>query len=348
MLKYLKVSLNLLLFFVIIYSYSEDLDSVSSNYAGDFWYINTGARSDAMGGTGAASCNTAFSHFYNPALLSHLYSKEISIEYTPIHGMEDDLGSGSAVLTLPSKLGVALAYTIFQSKNIKGFEELVGTQEERWQDITLRPDNKADFIFDYSYQAYRVSLAKWYDMDLSKGFAFSNSLPIRLSIGGSFKVLRQGLKYDIQTAKNIDYSSVTTDFDLGASARIIVDQLADLSREQQVFKVGLVFHLVLYFVVLISLVLLWNVANSTGTIENLENFMESFGWETFSFDGGALFKNLSIFGLFMVILFTGLWVLIATIFNLITDLVGGIRVTVLEEEVRASNDPVVEAGATQQ
>jgi hypothetical protein len=50
----------------------------------------------------------------------------------------------------------------------------------------------------------------------------------------------------------------------------------------------------------------------------------------------------------MVILFTGLWVLIATIFNLITDLVGGIRVTVLEEEVRASNDHVVEAGATQQ
>ena len=115
-----------------------------------------------------------------------------------------------------------------------------------------------------------------------------------------------------------------------------------------VFKVGLVFHLVLYFVVLISLVLLWNVAESTGTIENVENFMESFGWESFSFDGGALFKNLWVLGLFMVVLFTGLWVLIATIFNLITDLVGGIRVTVLEEEVRASNDPVVEAGVTEQ
>ena len=115
-----------------------------------------------------------------------------------------------------------------------------------------------------------------------------------------------------------------------------------------VFKVGLVFHLVLYFVVLISLVLLWNVAESTGTIENVENFMESFGWESFSFDGGALFKNLWVLGLFMVILFTGLWVLIATIFNLITDLVGGVRVTVLEEEVRASKDPVVEAGETEQ
>jgi len=38
--------------------------------------------------------------------------------------------------------------------------------------------------------------------------------------------------------------------------------------------------------------------------------------------------------LFGVILGTGLWVMLATIFNLITDLVGGERVTVLEEEVR--------------
>ena len=100
--------------------------------------------------------------------------------------------------------------------------------------------------------------------------------------------------------------------------------------------------------VLISLVLLWSVAESTGTIENIENFMESFGWESFSFDGWALFKNVWVLGLFVVVLFTGLWVLIATIFNLITDLVGGVRVTVLEEEVRASKDPVVEAGETEQ
>ena len=100
------------------------------------------------------------------------------------------------------------------------------------------------------------------------------------------------------------------------------------------FKVGLAFHLVCYFVTLISLVLLWNVAQSTGTLDNVENFMESFGWETFRFDGSELFGNLWILGLLGVILGTGLWVLLATIFNLITDLVGGVRVTVLEEEVR--------------
>ncbi len=101
-----------------------------------------------------------------------------------------------------------------------------------------------------------------------------------------------------------------------------------------VFKVGLVFHLVCYFVVLIALVLLWNVAQSTGTLDNIENFMESFGWETFRFDGSELFANLWVLGLLAVILGTGIWVLLATIFNLITDLVGGVRVTVLEEEIR--------------
>jgi len=111
-----------------------------------------------------------------------------------------------------------------------------------------------------------------------------------------------------------------------------------------VFKVGLAFHLVLYFVVLISLVLIWNVAKSTGTVDNVENFMESFGWETFKFDGGKIFSSLWVLGLFVVILYTGLWVL-ATIFNLIADLVGGVRVTVLEEEVRII---AVEAGEKSQ
>jgi hypothetical protein len=112
-----------------------------------------------------------------------------------------------------------------------------------------------------------------------------------------------------------------------------------------VFKVGLAFHLVCYFVTLISLVLLWNVAQSTGTLDNVENFMESFGWETFRFDGSELLSNLWVLGLLGVILGTGLWVLLATIFNLITDLVGGVRVTVLEEEVRII---AVEADETEQ
>jgi len=104
-----------------------------------------------------------------------------------------------------------------------------------------------------------------------------------------------------------------------------------------VFKVGLVFHLVLYLVVLVASVLLWSVASATGTVDNIERFMESFGWESFSFDGWQLFRSLMVLGLMAAVLLTGLWVLVVTIFNLIADLVGGVQVTVLEQEVVATS-----------
>jgi hypothetical protein len=100
-----------------------------------------------------------------------------------------------------------------------------------------------------------------------------------------------------------------------------------------VFKVGLVFHAVLFVVLLVAATLIWSVANSTGTIDNVENFFESFGWETFSFDGAALFGNFLVFGLLAALLGTAAWVIGAVMFNLITELVGGVRVSVLEEEV---------------
>jgi hypothetical protein len=102
-----------------------------------------------------------------------------------------------------------------------------------------------------------------------------------------------------------------------------------------VFKVALVFNVILYLVCLTAGVLLWNVAHATGTIDNIEQFFEQFGWESFEFKGGEIYHNAWIGGLFVAIGLTGFVVLVATLFNLITDLVGGLRVTVLEEEVVA-------------
>lgn len=100
-----------------------------------------------------------------------------------------------------------------------------------------------------------------------------------------------------------------------------------------VFKVALVFNLFLYLVCLTAGVLLWQVAYTTGTVSNVERFFEGFGWETFEFKGGEIYHAAWIAGLFVAAGLTGLAVLMATLFNLITDLVGGVRVTVLEEEV---------------
>jgi hypothetical protein len=100
-----------------------------------------------------------------------------------------------------------------------------------------------------------------------------------------------------------------------------------------VFKVALLFAAVLYASALLSGVLLWNVAYATGTVDNAERFMESFGWQTFEFHGGEIFHDAWIIGLFAAAGLVGLAVLAAATFNLVSDLVGGVRVTVLEEEM---------------
>lgn len=102
-----------------------------------------------------------------------------------------------------------------------------------------------------------------------------------------------------------------------------------------VLRVAAVFHAVLYVMVLVTGLLLWNVGSATGTIDNIEQFMESFGWDSFTFDGGRIFGSFAVLGLFGIAAGTALWVLGALVFNLISELVGGLRVTVLEEEVVA-------------
>jgi hypothetical protein len=105
-----------------------------------------------------------------------------------------------------------------------------------------------------------------------------------------------------------------------------------------VFKVALVFNVFFYAVAMVAGVLLWQVAYATGTVDNVEKFFEGFGWESFNFNGGQIFHNAWIAGLFVAVGLTGLAVLLATLFNLITDLVGGIRLSVLEEEVRTREE----------
>jgi len=99
------------------------------------------------------------------------------------------------------------------------------------------------------------------------------------------------------------------------------------------FKVALLFSVVAYLVTLTSGVLLWQVADSTGTLDNVERWFTQFGWETFELKGGEIFQNAWIIGLFGAVALTGGLVLLATLFNLVSDIVGGVRMTVLEEEV---------------
>ena len=98
-------------------------------------------------------------------------------------------------------------------------------------------------------------------------------------------------------------------------------------------KIGLVFYFCLWCVMLVASVLLWSAAVSSGTIDNIESFIEElFALETFEFDADQIFRAYALGGLVMVVASTGFTVLLAVLFNLISDLMGGVRVTVVEEE----------------
>ncbi len=107
-----------------------------------------------------------------------------------------------------------------------------------------------------------------------------------------------------------------------------------------VCRVAFVFFLSTYAILLVAGVLLWSVANSTGTIDNVESFIRSlFVLDSFTFESGTLLRASVVLGALCVVAGTAMAVTAAVLFNLIADLVGGIRVTVLEEEVLALDAP---------
>ena len=100
-----------------------------------------------------------------------------------------------------------------------------------------------------------------------------------------------------------------------------------------VFKLALLFHLSAFLITLLAGTLLWAVGVSTGVVGDLEGFVrEAFALEQFSFDGRAIFEAAALGGLALVGAATVVTVLFAALLNLISDVVGGVRFTVVEEE----------------
>ena len=79
--------------------------------------------------------------------------------------------------------------------------------------------------------------------------------------------------------------------------------------------------------------LLWSFAISRGYIERFENFiLEIFNYETFKINASEIFEWYVWAGLFCVLVMTALTVVLCLLYNLISVLVGGLRITIVEEE----------------
>ncbi len=100
-----------------------------------------------------------------------------------------------------------------------------------------------------------------------------------------------------------------------------------------VLRFSVIFHLVLFGAILIASVLVWNAAELAGVVENIESLIaELASLEEFVIDESALFRVALVSAAMFTLASSVMLVLLSVIFNLISDLTGGIRFTVIEEE----------------
>jgi len=100
-----------------------------------------------------------------------------------------------------------------------------------------------------------------------------------------------------------------------------------------VLRFSVIFHVVLFGALLITSVLVWNAANLAGVVENLESLIAQLtSADEFVINEQAVFRAALVSAAMLTLASSVMLVLVSVIFNLISDLTGGIRFTVIEEE----------------
>jgi uncharacterized membrane protein len=110
-------------------------------------------------------------------------------------------------------------------------------------------------------------------------------------------------------------------------ARVVVRKVAPWS----VLKLSFLFYLCIMAVIMGAMIILYGVLGAIGAIGNVEDLIrELFSDETFQIHGDWLFTRGLTVGLVMVVLWTLINVFVAFLYNLLSDIVGGIEVTLSE------------------
>jgi hypothetical protein len=99
-----------------------------------------------------------------------------------------------------------------------------------------------------------------------------------------------------------------------------------------VLKFSLIFYFCVMLVVLFGLAILYMLLGALGVLDSLAQLLEGvgFGGNNFEFHGLAIFRTLFLIGFLTVVIGSALSVFIAILYNLISDLIGGIEVTLVE------------------
>ena len=100
-----------------------------------------------------------------------------------------------------------------------------------------------------------------------------------------------------------------------------------------VLKLALVVYTCIYAAVLGTIAALWGLAYKSGQIDKLTSFLSDVGLENYHFYGDQMFKACAAIGAVGVLAGTVITVLATFLVNVISEITGGIRFTVIEEDV---------------
>jgi hypothetical protein len=98
-----------------------------------------------------------------------------------------------------------------------------------------------------------------------------------------------------------------------------------------VLKFSLIFYFCVMLVVLFGLAILYMLLGSFGVLDSVAQLLgDVWTGGEFEFHGFSIFRTLFLIGLITVVIGSALTVFIAILYNLISDLIGGIEVTLVE------------------
>ena len=116
----------------------------------------------------------------------------------------------------------------------------------------------------------------------------------------------------------------------GRRAKVVVRKVDPWS----VLKFSLLFYFCLMLVFVFALMILYWIMGLTGVLNSASHLLESVGFKptngNFEFHGVWIFERLFIAGLVGVVLWSIVNLFVAVLYNLISDVIGGISVTLSE------------------
>jgi hypothetical protein len=100
-----------------------------------------------------------------------------------------------------------------------------------------------------------------------------------------------------------------------------------------VLRFSLLFYFCVMLVVVLAFGMLYAVLGAVGAVDSITRLIRDlFGDQTFAIHGGWIFARLTLIGLVMVVVWSLVNVVVAFLYNLISDVVGGVEVTLSERQ----------------